>query len=73
MGRSEELNPGAIDPGHDQGLQARQEQAWQTVERVQDRNARITPEEVLADVTAEVEAVRQERHEQPEAAGKSSR
>ena len=36
---------------------------WTTVEKVQTRNADKTEEEVLADVTAEVEAVRKEMYE----------
>ena len=63
----------SFSPELDRDLRARQERAWETVERVQDRNAAISPEEVLADVTAEVEAVRQERYEQRAAATKSSR
>lgn len=66
--------PGAVvSPEHRDSLTAQQERAWQTVERVQGRNAAISPEEVLADVTSEVEGVRQERYEQSEAADTSSR
>ncbi|HET8628786.1 MAG TPA: type II toxin-antitoxin system prevent-host-death family antitoxin [Thermomicrobiales bacterium] len=35
------------------------ERAWATIECLQERNADKDPEEVLRDVTAEVEAVRQ--------------
>ena len=38
------------------------EQAWQTVDRVRERNAEKNPEEVLRDVTEMVETVRQQRH-----------
>ncbi|HEY7034322.1 MAG TPA: type II toxin-antitoxin system Phd/YefM family antitoxin [Thermomicrobiales bacterium] len=41
--------------------QARLEQAWATVDRIQERNADLDPDEILAEVTAEVEAVRRER------------
>lgn len=61
------------NPEQDESLKAQQDRAWKAVERVQERNADKSPEEVLADVTAEVEAVRQERYEQPEAAKQSSR
>ena len=40
------------------------EQAWQTVDRVRERNAEKNPEEVFKDVTATVEAVRQELYEE---------
>ncbi len=53
-----------ISPEEYQQIQERQERAWKSVERIQERNADKSPEEVLADVTAEVEAVRQERYEQ---------
>ena len=59
------------EPSH--GCEAEQERAWQTVQRVQDRNAAISPEEVLADVTAEVEAVRQTMYERSESVDTSSR
>jgi len=37
--------------------------AWQAIERIRERNADKTEEDVLADVTAEVEAVRQATYE----------
>jgi prevent-host-death family protein len=40
------------------------ERAWQTVDRVRERNADKNPEEVFKDVTATVEAVRQELYEE---------
>jgi prevent-host-death family protein len=40
------------------------ERAWQTVDRVRERNAQKNPEEVFKDVTATVEAVRQELYEE---------
>jgi hypothetical protein len=36
---------------------------WQAVERIRARNADKDPDEVLREVTEEVEAVRRERHE----------
>ena len=43
------------------------ERAWATVQAVQERNADQDPEEVLRDVTAEVEAVRQELYDEQRA------
>ena len=40
------------------------EKAWSTIDRIRERNADKDPEEVLRDVTAVVEEVRQERYEQ---------
>jgi hypothetical protein len=62
-----------VSPGPSLSVEAEQERAWQTVQRVQDRNAAISPEEVLADVTAEVEAVRQTMYERSESVDTSSR
>jgi hypothetical protein len=52
-----------ISPEQYERLLEAQQRAWAVVEAVQARNADLDPDEVLADVTAEVEAVRQERHE----------
>jgi len=41
-------------------LKEKRDRAWALVERVQERNADKDPDEVLRDVTAEVEAVRRE-------------
>lgn len=43
-----------------QRLQDERERAWAAVERVRERNADKDPDEVLRNVTAEVEAVRHE-------------
>jgi len=52
----------------------RQEQrAWEQVDRVRERNADLDPADVLEEVTAEVEAVRQEMHDRRVAATKSRR
>ncbi|TAK30922.1 MAG: type II toxin-antitoxin system Phd/YefM family antitoxin [Chloroflexota bacterium] len=45
-------------------LAKEREQDWAVVEKVRERNADKDPDEVLCDVTAEVEAVRQEIYEQ---------
>jgi prevent-host-death family protein len=46
-----------------QRLQQDQEQAWAAVDRIRERNDNANPEDVLRDITNEVEAVRQERYE----------
>jgi PHD/YefM family antitoxin component YafN of YafNO toxin-antitoxin module len=48
---------------------ARREQAWQAVRRVQEANRDKDPDEVYRDVTDVVEQVRQERYEQEQRAG----
>lgn len=48
------------------------ERAWATVDRVRERNADLDPDEVLRDVTAVVEEVRQERYEQRQKANHRS-
>ncbi len=57
-----------ISPEDYEVLKKQREQAWTTIEEVQKRNADRDPDEVLADVTAEVEAVRQEMYEESQAA-----
>jgi hypothetical protein len=57
-------------PEHRECLEA-ERRAWDTVNRVQARNADKSPDEVLDDVTAEVEAVRQESYERRRPAAKS--
>ncbi len=52
-----------ISPEQFEAFQQRLTCAWATVDRVRERNAGKTPEEVLNEVSAEVEAVRQERYE----------
>jgi hypothetical protein len=46
---------------------------WRAVDELRARNAHIDPDEILAEVTAEVEAVRQELYERDEAAKQRSR
>ncbi|HEY8743574.1 MAG TPA: nucleotidyltransferase family protein, partial [Chloroflexota bacterium] len=52
-----------ISPEQYGRLRAEQELAWQTVERAPERHATEQEEDVLADVTAEVEAIRQGQSE----------
>lgn len=42
--------------------EAREALAWDALDRQRQRNAGVDPDAVLADVTAAVDAVRQERH-----------
>jgi hypothetical protein len=48
----------------EQARREREERAWRVVEEIQARNAHISPDEILAEVTSEVEAIRQEMYEQ---------
>ena len=50
-----------------------QEWAWAVIEQIQQRNADKDPDEVLADVTTEVEAVRREMYEERQQAREGSR
>src|SRR5689334_18070671 len=52
-----------ISPEQYQNLQKQQEAAFQRLQKLAERNADNDPDEVLAEVTKEVEAVRQERYE----------
>ena len=52
-----------INPEQYEVFEKQIEKAWATVDRVRERNVDKDPEEVLRDVTAVVEQVRQERHE----------
>ena len=53
--------------------QEAQEWAWAVIEQIQQRNADKDPDEVLADVTAEVEAVRREMYEERQRASEGRR
>lgn len=44
--------------------QEERDRLWAVVDRVRERNAHLDPDEVLRDVTAIVEEVRKERHDQ---------
>lgn len=59
-----------ISPEQYETLLKEQERAWQIVDQVRERNAGKTPEEVERDVTAEVEAVRQELDDEGKGPGK---
>lgn len=62
-----------INPEQYEVMEKQIEQAWATVDRVRERNADKDPEEVLRDVTAEVEAVRREIYDEERRAGKRRR
>src|SRR6476660_6824754 len=59
-------NGSSPDPSDDREVQLAR--AWEILDQVAGRNAHKDPDEILAEVTAEVEAVRQERYERREAA-----
>jgi prevent-host-death family protein len=52
-----------ISPEQYRHLEGEREQAWKTIEAIQERNADKDPDDVLRDVTEAVEEVRQERSE----------
>lgn len=53
-----------ISPEDYEWLLAEREKAWSVIQSVRQRNADKNPDEVLSDVTAEVEAVRQKVYEE---------
>jgi PHD/YefM family antitoxin component YafN of YafNO toxin-antitoxin module len=53
-----------ISPEEWEQIERQRADAWATIDRLRERNADKDPDEVLQDVTAEVEAVRQERYDQ---------
>ena len=62
-----------ISPEQYEAIRQGIEVAWATIEKVQERNANEDPAEVLRDVTAVVEQVRQERYDQQAKATKGRR
>jgi len=64
--RRRDPSSGGVESKQSEALEA----AWRTVEQLRARNAHLDPDEILAEVTAEVEAVRQELYEQRTAASK---
>ncbi|MCL5946825.1 MAG: type II toxin-antitoxin system Phd/YefM family antitoxin [Chloroflexi bacterium] len=51
-----------ISPEQFEALQQGTDQAWAAVDRLRERNRDKDPDDVVRDVTAEVEVVRQERY-----------
>ena len=60
-----------VSPEQYERLEAEQRRIWDTIERIQQRNADKDPDEILRLVTAEVEAVRQEMYEERKKAAES--
>ncbi|MBI2303644.1 MAG: type II toxin-antitoxin system Phd/YefM family antitoxin [Chloroflexi bacterium] len=56
-----------VSPQDYEALQKEQERAWSVVDQVRERNADKDPDEVLTDVTTEVETVRQKLYEEKQA------
>ena len=52
-----------ISPSAYEVLQRLEEEAWATVQEIRERNADKDPDEVLRDITQEVEAVRQKMYD----------
>jgi hypothetical protein len=57
----------------EQERQRRMDAFWEAVERIGERNKGWDPDEVLAEVTAVVEEVRQEQYEREQRAAKERR
>lgn len=68
MATQDERSVAPLPAARQERHQLEEERAWAVVERVRDHNADKDPDEILADVTAEVEAVRQELYERRQAA-----
>ena len=62
-----------ISPEDYQRFRQAEERDWALVDQVQARNSEKDPDDMLADVTAELEAARQEHHAEQEHAGSSRR
>ena len=62
-----------ISPEQFETLERDREKFWATVDQIRQRNADKDPDEVLADVTREVEAVRQEMYEERQRKAAGSR
>ncbi|MGH2459696.1 MAG: type II toxin-antitoxin system Phd/YefM family antitoxin [Chloroflexota bacterium] len=62
-----------INPEDYEWLVAEREKAWSAIRSIQERHADKDPDEVLRDVTAEVEAVRQEMYEERQGTGRKRR
>lgn len=62
-----------ISPEQFEAMEREQQQAWSVVDRIRERNLDKDPDEVLRDVTAEVEAVRQERYDKRKKGDEGSR
>jgi hypothetical protein len=65
--------PSSAGADDERALEERLQRAWAQVDAVRARNADKSAEEILEDVTVEVEAVRQERYERRVAADERRR
>ncbi len=65
--------PVAVLISPDEFREYARERFWRTVDEIRKRNADKDPDEVLRDMTAVVEEVRQERYEQSRRSAHSSR
>jgi hypothetical protein len=68
MATQDERSVAALPRPGQERLRAEEERVWAIVDHVRDHNAEKDPDEIPADVTAEVEAVRQELYERRQAA-----
>ena len=71
--RNGKPTPSSAEPDGERALEDRLRRAWEKVDAVRAQNADTSADEILEDVTVEVEAVRQERYERRVAADKSRR
>jgi prevent-host-death family protein len=62
-----------ISPDQYDAMVKAEQRTWQLIDEMRERNAGLDPDAILADVTAEVEAVRQARYEQEQDAGQRGR
>jgi prevent-host-death family protein len=62
-----------ISPEQYDAIRQEEERTWQLIDELRQKNAQFDPEEIEADVTAEVEAVRQQRYEEEQQAGQRGR
>jgi prevent-host-death family protein len=62
-----------ISPEQYEAMQKDEERTWQLIDEMRQKNAKFDPEEIEADVTAEVETVRQHRYEEEQRAGQRGR
>ena len=65
-----------ISPEQYDAMEKAEQRTWQLIDQLREQNADADPEDILADVTAEVEAVRQEgyaREQQEQDAGQRGR
>lgn len=62
-----------ISPEQYDAIEKAEQRTWQLIDQLREQNADQDPDDILADVTAEVEAVRQERYAKEHDAGQRGR